>query len=354
MTPFFSIIVPVYNAEPFLRDSLDSIQAQTFANWEVVCINDGSTDGSGSVLDDYAARDGRFHVIRQENKGVGEARNCGLAEAKGDWIWFVDADDAVHPEALDYVFRVLEACPGADAFSCPRLLAGEKPAKVWEPLHPSSFQIFETKGARELPRFVNSVCSLIFRRTCLADVRFTHHAFGEDTLFFSALFWNTRLFVFDSASLYFRRVHPDSATGRPTYAMAQGYIRMMTDLVALLRPHIVAWSQEERIAWTYRKTFLACHKDCFILISDADRKALLGQWLALQRTTLDLKISWRYTGFAVALLRVCPSGWLAKHVIAGVLRAQDRTPLKLLQDVFIVVGRKLTGQTNRQTKGSNG
>ena len=74
MNPFFSIIIPVYRSGPFLRDCLDSVRNQAMTDWECICINDGSPDGSGAILDEYARKDARFTAIHQENRGVSAAR----------------------------------------------------------------------------------------------------------------------------------------------------------------------------------------------------------------------------------------------------------------------------------------
>lgn len=97
MRPFFTIIIPVYNVAPYLRECLDSVLAQTYADWEAICVDDGSTDISGVVLDEYAGKDKRIRVIRQSNAGVSAARNVGLANVrnKGEnaYVAFLDADD---------------------------------------------------------------------------------------------------------------------------------------------------------------------------------------------------------------------------------------------------------------------
>lgn len=98
--PFFSIIIPVYNVAPYLRECLDSVLAQTFLDWEAICVDDGSTDESGAILDEYAAKDRRFRVFHQPNAGVSAARNKALDEAKGEWIGFLDADDMIASEWL--------------------------------------------------------------------------------------------------------------------------------------------------------------------------------------------------------------------------------------------------------------
>ena len=91
--PKISIIVPVYNVEKYLRDCLDSLCGQTMREIEILCVDDGATDSSGAILDDYAARDARIQVIHKQNGGQASARNVGLNIAKGDYVLFVDSDD---------------------------------------------------------------------------------------------------------------------------------------------------------------------------------------------------------------------------------------------------------------------
>ena len=98
--PFFSIIIPVYNVAPYLRECLDSVLAQTFTDWEAICVDDGSTDGSGAILDEYAAKDNRFRVIHQQNAGVSVARNTALSRIRGEWFLFLDGDDRLRPDGL--------------------------------------------------------------------------------------------------------------------------------------------------------------------------------------------------------------------------------------------------------------
>lgn len=110
MPPKFSIIIPVYNVAPYLRECLDSVLAQTYTDWEAICVDDGSTDGSGAILDEYAARDSRFHVIHQENAGVANARQVGLEAARGEYIVWVDSDDYIERTHLwDFAEAVKES-----------------------------------------------------------------------------------------------------------------------------------------------------------------------------------------------------------------------------------------------------
>lgn len=104
-TPEISIIVPVYNAGRYLHECVESIIAQTFTDWELLLVDDGSTDGSHAICDDYAVSDSRIRAIHQPNGGVSAARNSGLDKASGQRIAFIDADDRVEPNYLEALHK---------------------------------------------------------------------------------------------------------------------------------------------------------------------------------------------------------------------------------------------------------
>src|SRR3954468_24622008 len=90
-----SVIVPIYNVEPFLRDCLDSLRAQTYTDLEVIMVDDGSTDGCAAIAEEFVRTDPRFQLISQENSGLSVARNNGLTHATGEFVAFVDSDDVL-------------------------------------------------------------------------------------------------------------------------------------------------------------------------------------------------------------------------------------------------------------------
>ena len=98
--PEISIIIPVYNVEKYLDECINSAVNQTFDDIEIICVNDGSTDGSLEIIEKHASKDKRIRIISQEHKGVGSARNAGLDAAKGKYIYFMDSDDYVELNAL--------------------------------------------------------------------------------------------------------------------------------------------------------------------------------------------------------------------------------------------------------------
>lgn len=103
----YSIIIPVYNSRCFLQKCVESIVSQSFLLWELILVDDGSTDGSGDICDEFAALDKRIRVIHQVNSGVSEARNKGLEAASGDWILFVDSDDYLDSDWLECIDKVV-------------------------------------------------------------------------------------------------------------------------------------------------------------------------------------------------------------------------------------------------------
>lgn len=105
-TSKISIIVPVYNVEVYLPQCMDSLIYQTYSNLEIICVNDGSSDGSGDILQEYAARDSRVVVIEQENKGASVARNSALDISHGDYIMFVDGDDWIDLDTCEVAIKV--------------------------------------------------------------------------------------------------------------------------------------------------------------------------------------------------------------------------------------------------------
>lgn len=126
MKPDISIIVPVYNAEKYLRRCIDSILAQTLENFELILVDDGSSDNSGHICDEYVEKDTRIHVIHKQNAGVSSARNTGIAASCGEFIGFVDADDEVMSEMFYDMVNIAKNNK-ADVVMCdPWIIAGNR------------------------------------------------------------------------------------------------------------------------------------------------------------------------------------------------------------------------------------
>mgnify|MGYP004701132369 CR=1 FL=1 len=106
-TPLVSLIIPVYNVEGYLRKALESVEKQTFKNFETIIVNDGSTDASLNIINEFVEKNPNFHVISQKNSGLSAARNTGLNASRGEYIAFMDSDDYINP---DFISVLYEAC----------------------------------------------------------------------------------------------------------------------------------------------------------------------------------------------------------------------------------------------------
>ena len=123
--PLISIIIPVYNVEKYLRQCLDSVVNQTCNNFEVICVNDGSTDKSFEILQEYGEKYSDFRIYTQENKGLGTTRNIGVSYSTGDYLYFLDSDDYIELNLIEEVTKIITENPNIDiikfkgsAFDC--------------------------------------------------------------------------------------------------------------------------------------------------------------------------------------------------------------------------------------------
>lgn len=140
--PLVSIVMPAYNAEVFIAEAIRSVLAQSYPNWELLVVDDGSTDGTASVLDEF--NDPRIRRFRQQNGGIGHARNVGLSHVQGDLLAFLDSDDVLSPGSIAARVRVLQEHPEADIAdglvqvmdrSLTTTLRTHRPTFQGEPLH---------------------------------------------------------------------------------------------------------------------------------------------------------------------------------------------------------------------------
>ena len=217
MYPFFSIIIPVYNVAPYLRECLDSVSAQTFDNWEAICVDDGATDGSGAILDEYAAKDNRFKVIHQKNAGVSAARNAGLGNAKGEWFMFLDGDDALRVDSR------MAFVPYLKQEGCPDGILVHPYVSCWNGYNVPARKVntrtlIEDASKEDLflgPYAANGYpFSRVYRRCRFGHLRFRRDiAMAEDVCFwFDALCVDAR-WVILNVDYYLYRQRQDSACG---------------------------------------------------------------------------------------------------------------------------------------------
>lgn len=242
--PGISVIVPVYQAEQFLPACAGSVTNQTFSDWELLLVDDGCTDGSPALCDALAAADSRVRALHQpRNAGVSEARNRGLREARGEYIAFLDADDALEPQALEILWN-LRAQAGADTAACAHRNLYPGGGSSVEPVLPAG--VYDRRGILEgivypllgdrlaQPVFNGFIWRYLFSAQILREAEITFEgAYLEDEIFLMEYFCNARRLAVTEEPLYRYLLNPASATHKYMADFRQVFARFMERKAAL-------------------------------------------------------------------------------------------------------------------------
>lgn len=224
-TPLISIIVPVYNVEPYLRRCLDSIVNQTYTNLEIILIDDGSPDNCPKICDEYAAKDKRITVIHKKNGGLSDARNAGLDICKGEYVSFVDSDDWI---ANTYVELLTKAIidNNADISVCEFI----RTTQTYNLSISSSnikYEVFDSTTATKKLWSENYItfviaCGKLLKRTLFSNIRFPKGFVHEDVFISYKFLYNAHKTIFLSIPLYCYFQRKDSIMGnaRPSSVRA--------------------------------------------------------------------------------------------------------------------------------------
>ena len=322
MYPFFSIIIPVYNVAPYLRECLDSVLVQTFKDWEAICVDDGSTDGSEKILDEYAAKDSRFRVIHQANAGVSAARNKALEVVSGEWFLFLDGDDIFRIDALEVL--------------APYTKSGEYGGILVHPYVPwwkggvipqrqiMAKVLIEDATKDDLafgPYAANGfVISRIYRRSIFGDLRFhVGIKMAEDVLFwFDALCLSAKWMIL-TAEYYLYRQREGSVCGQripkncepilDSVIYACGKISDGMGLgVEGARRYIERWSFSPRgYLWIFTKRYRELNaEDRLAVLAKARQIArIFGGWPFSWRLRFELWLIERRLGFVLPVVHFC-------------------------------------------------
>ena len=206
-----SVIIPVYNTERYLPRCLDSVLSNTYDNLEVICINDGSTDNSINILDNYKVSDERVVVINQKNSGVSAARNAGINVATGEYIAFIDSDDWVHPQYFEILLFAM-SCNDSDVAACQYSQVSEESGDLIKLLTYKKEDIFCTTVAEAIrDNYIKrAVWGRLYKRALVSGKFETGLTWGEDAVFnYCTLATNTLTAPFSRTKLplyfYFSR-----------------------------------------------------------------------------------------------------------------------------------------------------
>ena len=224
--PKLSIIVPVYNVEQYLHRCIDSILAQTFTDYEIILIDDGSPDRCGEIIDEYASRDDRIIPIHQSNRGVSAARNAGLKAAGGDYVGFVDPDDWIEPNMYSTLIGQIEL-NGCEIASCSWMSNDEEGHEIPYVSGLPTKVMDNEEYMRHLfdmpPTILGSSWSKLFRRDIIKTFFAENVTICEDNLFVAENCCNCSSAVYVNENLYHLFLRSNSATrveiGRPALGL---------------------------------------------------------------------------------------------------------------------------------------
>ncbi|MDE7185718.1 MAG: glycosyltransferase family 2 protein, partial [Lachnospiraceae bacterium] len=209
-----SIIIPVYNAEKYLERCMESILSQTHSQFEVILIDDGSTDGSGAICDTYEKRYSFIHVVHSANSGVGHARNIGLEMCKGEYITFVDSDDFIHPQYLEIMLGAVKKTGNEKPVCCKLVDVGVKePVSISTVKNPLVQNVPFDETYDFSAEYAHLTCGgLLFNTKLCHELRFDTDLYvGEDTLFYYRILRKTGSGLFVPEGLYYYVHYAESA-----------------------------------------------------------------------------------------------------------------------------------------------
>ncbi|MDE6239904.1 MAG: glycosyltransferase [Muribaculaceae bacterium] len=208
--PEISVIVPVFNSRTYLKECIESVTNQIFSDWELLLVNDGSTDDSESICRSYAERDSRVKLISKSNGGLSSARNLGLELAHGNYIFFLDSDDELYSDALSHLYEIASAnnsdiTIGRAAYASSKPDQGQRQpvVRIVDPHQLCIDTLYQKTGTD------NSACWRLFRRSLFDNLRFYNGWYEDLEIFHKLLFAADKVAITDKL-VYFYRKHPKS------------------------------------------------------------------------------------------------------------------------------------------------
>ena len=312
-----SVIVPVYNVEAYLERCVESILQQTYAHFELILINDGSTDSSGQICDHLASQYENIKVYHIENAGVSNARNMGIQLATGSWVTFIDSDDFV---TQDYLATLASAVEGLNVGFAIAPLHHIKNGIVTDiPSHSGKTELWSTEETmKELLMTTRTSffpVAKLFKRDLLADEKFnTNYHLAEDALFLTELLLKTRCScVFIDKPVYYYDHREGSATtsvNRHVFDTIEVYQQILAQ-VSQVFPNL-KYELINRECWSYITVY-----DKIIFTSREEyqkEKAELRNWIVQHRREI-WKDAYFTTFRKVAILSLVISPWLYKKIV---------------------------------------
>ncbi len=219
--PLVSVIIPVYNVEHFLPKCLDSVINQTYKNIEIICVNDGATDNSPEILEEFKSKDSRIKIINQENGGLATARNTGFKNATGEFIYFLDSDDWISTELINTTLAAIQSCDADIAMFDTYNVYNENsfvPVKrVSKFIKSHDTKVLHYKDDKNIRDLQCMAWAKLYSKKFLTEnnLQFPDGMrFGEDVPFWFSLLYKNPKIVFIDKYLYYYRKRSSSLTAK--------------------------------------------------------------------------------------------------------------------------------------------
>ena len=268
-----SIIIPCYNAENYIKKTIDSVLCQTYQNFEIIIVNDGSTDSSSKII--KTVKDGRIHLVEHENQGVSSSRNKGIAIAKGEFIVFLDADDLLHPSFLEKrVFRLSKSAAIACASSV--ILIDDKGNKIAK--NKNYFAANKTSQILEFnDEIVTCPSSYLFKAEFLKKNNFTFNKnlqSSADKYFLLEVLKQGEIELINDSPMYYRILN-ESMSHKITTTLLKDQIGFYNEIKKFLENNNVTNSYYSRLSFTIAASAYFS-KEYFIFIKYLSNSFLLS------------------------------------------------------------------------------
>ncbi len=227
----FSIIIPCYKVERYVCECLDSVLAQDYDDWEAICVDDGSPDRTGAILDRYSEKDRRIKVVHQENRGLSEARNSAIGIADGDWLYYLDSDDMMPPHVLRKVEDIVKRNPDADLVRGTLTTFTDAAEVTWGESHDGCQRVDLSKTLLALTCYFQQY---FYRRSSLGDIPFAGQQWSEEKRYFANVAVKANVLVtFDAPSYGFRTREGSITHSAMSLDQCLGFIDAMRDIIVL-------------------------------------------------------------------------------------------------------------------------
>ena len=232
-----SIIIPVYQVEQTLRRCIDSVLSQSFSDWEMILVDDGSTDESPTICDEYVKNYDKIHVIHKENGGLSDARNAGIDVANGEYVTFIDSDDYLGEEALTKVMRIVGKHPEYDMLEYPIFVhfSSLKEEHRLE-LENREYTDMHEYWLDAMAYTHTYACNKIFRSSLFRQIKFPVGKLFEDVYILPLLLKETKMVATTSQGLYFYTHNVNGITvnadGKALGNLLEAHLKVLPEMVA--------------------------------------------------------------------------------------------------------------------------